>query len=169
MTAGYDLKCPARAEWKLRGNISCSAEDRYVCLFHLLDQKYMENCLGSDRSSIGKTVTTLGLKEQSVNSKGATAVEEKPNLARTMDLISVKINTIAVRQVPSKNIRRKFQSTPVSNSDTFSEISIDAPAKFLSSRDAHKMVKEQMRRDQEKESALFSLRRRMATASGRKP
>ncbi|CAG2249013.1 unnamed protein product [Mytilus edulis] len=53
MTAGYNLKCPARAEWKLRGNISCSAEDKYVCLFHLLDQKYMENCLGSDRSSIG--------------------------------------------------------------------------------------------------------------------
>ncbi|VDI68781.1 coiled-coil and C2 domain-containing protein 1 [Mytilus galloprovincialis] len=52
MTAGYDLKCPSRAEWKLRGNISCSAEDKYVCLFHLLDQKYMENCLGSDRSSI---------------------------------------------------------------------------------------------------------------------
>ncbi|XP_071141335.1 uncharacterized protein [Mytilus edulis] len=53
ITAGYDLKCPARAEWKLRGNIFCSAEDKYVCLFHLLDQKYMENCLGSDRSSIG--------------------------------------------------------------------------------------------------------------------
>ncbi|XP_076084378.1 uncharacterized protein LOC143055120 [Mytilus galloprovincialis] len=53
MTAGYNLKCPARAEWKLRGNISCSAEDKYVCLFNLLDQKYMENCLGSDRSSIG--------------------------------------------------------------------------------------------------------------------
>ncbi|CAG2192230.1 unnamed protein product [Mytilus edulis] len=50
---GYDLKCPAKAEWRLKGNISCSSEDKYVCLFHLLEEKYMENCLGSDRSSIG--------------------------------------------------------------------------------------------------------------------
>ncbi|XP_076084523.1 uncharacterized protein LOC143055275 [Mytilus galloprovincialis] len=50
---GYDIKCPAKAEWRLRGNISCSSEDKYVCLFHLLENKYMENCLGLDRSRIG--------------------------------------------------------------------------------------------------------------------
>ncbi|XP_076084360.1 uncharacterized protein LOC143055097 [Mytilus galloprovincialis] len=50
---GYDLKCPAKAEWRLKGNISCSSEDKYVCLFNLLEEKYMENCSGSDRSSIG--------------------------------------------------------------------------------------------------------------------
>ncbi|CAG2249017.1 unnamed protein product [Mytilus edulis] len=42
-----------KAEWRLKGNISCSSEDTYVCLFNLLEEKYMENCLGSDRSSIG--------------------------------------------------------------------------------------------------------------------
>ncbi|VDI83687.1 coiled-coil and C2 domain-containing protein 1 [Mytilus galloprovincialis] len=50
---GYDLKCPAKAQWRLKGNISCSSEDKYVCLFHLLEEKYMENCSGSDQSSIG--------------------------------------------------------------------------------------------------------------------
>ncbi|CAG2188188.1 unnamed protein product [Mytilus edulis] len=50
---GYDIKCPAKAEWRLRGNISCSSEDKYVCLFHLLENKYMENCLGLDLSRIG--------------------------------------------------------------------------------------------------------------------
>ncbi|XP_071142530.1 uncharacterized protein [Mytilus edulis] len=50
---GYDLKCPSKAEWRLKGNISCSSEDKYVCLFNLLEEKYMENCSGSDQSSIG--------------------------------------------------------------------------------------------------------------------
>ncbi|CAC5383849.1 unnamed protein product [Mytilus coruscus] len=50
---GYDLKCPAKAEWRLRAHVSCYSEDKYVCLFNLLEEKYMENCLGSDQSSIG--------------------------------------------------------------------------------------------------------------------
>ncbi|XP_071142534.1 uncharacterized protein [Mytilus edulis] len=50
---GYDIKCPAKAEWRLRGNISCSSEDKYVCLFHSLEMKYTENCLGLDLSRIG--------------------------------------------------------------------------------------------------------------------
>ncbi|VDI30739.1 Hypothetical predicted protein, partial [Mytilus galloprovincialis] len=50
---GYDLKCPAKAEWRLRANISCYSESKYVCLFHLLEGEYEESCLGSDRSSIG--------------------------------------------------------------------------------------------------------------------
>ncbi|CAC5355628.1 unnamed protein product [Mytilus coruscus] len=50
---GYDLKYPAQAEWGLRANNSCYSEDKYVCLFHLLENKYEENCLGSDQSSIG--------------------------------------------------------------------------------------------------------------------
>ncbi|CAG2214547.1 unnamed protein product [Mytilus edulis] len=31
----------------IKGNISCSSEDKYVCLFNLLEEKHMENCLGS--------------------------------------------------------------------------------------------------------------------------
>ncbi|XP_076084530.1 uncharacterized protein LOC143055281 [Mytilus galloprovincialis] len=50
---GYDLKCPAKAEWRFKGNISCSSEDKYVCLFNLLEEKHMENCLGLDLSRIG--------------------------------------------------------------------------------------------------------------------
>ncbi|CAG2209599.1 unnamed protein product [Mytilus edulis] len=50
---GYDLKCPAKAEWGLRANISCYSESKYVCLFNLLEGEYEESCLGSDRSSIG--------------------------------------------------------------------------------------------------------------------
>ncbi|CAC5371715.1 unnamed protein product [Mytilus coruscus] len=50
---GYDLQCPAQSEWRLRANVSCYSEDKYVCLFHLLENKYEENCLGSDQSSIG--------------------------------------------------------------------------------------------------------------------
>ncbi|CAG2192622.1 unnamed protein product [Mytilus edulis] len=50
---GYDLKCPAKAEWRLRANVSCYSDSKYVCLFHLLKGKYEENCLGSDQSSIG--------------------------------------------------------------------------------------------------------------------
>ncbi|CAG2205881.1 unnamed protein product [Mytilus edulis] len=49
----YDLKCPAKAEWRFRANVSCYSETKYVCLFHLLQVKYEENCLGSDQSSIG--------------------------------------------------------------------------------------------------------------------
>ncbi|CAC5403711.1 unnamed protein product [Mytilus coruscus] len=52
-TNGYDLKCPAQAEWRLRANTSCYSEDKYVCLFQILENKYEENCLGSDQSSIG--------------------------------------------------------------------------------------------------------------------
>ncbi|XP_076108934.1 uncharacterized protein LOC143076921 [Mytilus galloprovincialis] len=50
---GYDLKCPVKSEWRLRANVSCYLEDKYVCVFHLLKGKYEENCLGSDQSSIG--------------------------------------------------------------------------------------------------------------------
>ncbi|CAG2209594.1 unnamed protein product [Mytilus edulis] len=50
---GYDLKCPAKAEWRFRANVSCYSESKYVCLFHLLKGEYEESCLGSDRSSIG--------------------------------------------------------------------------------------------------------------------
>lgn len=100
-------------------------------------------------------------------------VENKRPDSRSESSLSFATGYGSLSKLPkrSRTPNRRFpsRSTPVSNSDTFSEISIDAPAKFLSSRDAHKMVKEQMRRDQEKESALFSLRRRMATASGRKP
>ncbi|CAC5370022.1 unnamed protein product [Mytilus coruscus] len=50
---GYDLQCPAQSEWRLRANVSCYSEDKYVCLLNLLENKYEENCLGSDQSSIG--------------------------------------------------------------------------------------------------------------------
>ncbi|CAC5411134.1 unnamed protein product [Mytilus coruscus] len=53
---GYDLKCPAKAEWRLRANVSCYSEDKYVCLFHLLEKKYEESCLGSNQSSIGSNL-----------------------------------------------------------------------------------------------------------------
>ncbi|XP_052074216.1 uncharacterized protein LOC127712064 [Mytilus californianus] len=53
IVTGYDLKCPAKAEWRLRANVSCYSESKYVCLFHLLEGKYKESCLGSDQSSIG--------------------------------------------------------------------------------------------------------------------
>ncbi|CAC5411139.1 unnamed protein product [Mytilus coruscus] len=52
----YEFKCPAHAEWRLRAKISCLAEDKYVCLFHLPKQKYQDNCLGSKRSSIGSNL-----------------------------------------------------------------------------------------------------------------
>ncbi|CAC5355627.1 unnamed protein product [Mytilus coruscus] len=50
---GYNLKCPAKAEWRLRADVSCYSDYKYVCLFHLLRGKYEESCLGSDQSSIG--------------------------------------------------------------------------------------------------------------------
>ncbi|CAC5380522.1 unnamed protein product [Mytilus coruscus] len=99
-------------------------------------------------------------------------VESKRPESRSESSLSFATGYGSLSKLPkrSRTPSRRFPSrfTPVSSSDTFSEISIDAPAKFLSTRDAHKMVKEQMKRDKEKESALFSLRRRMATASGRK-
>ncbi|XP_063408095.1 uncharacterized protein LOC134691480 [Mytilus trossulus] len=52
-TSGFDLKCPAKAEWRLRAIVSCYSEDKYACLFNLLEEKYMENCSRTDQSSIG--------------------------------------------------------------------------------------------------------------------
>ncbi|CAC5411141.1 PPP1R3 [Mytilus coruscus] len=54
--SGYALKCPANAEWRLRAKVSCSSEDKYVCLFHLLEKKYQDDCLKSDLSSIGSNL-----------------------------------------------------------------------------------------------------------------
>ncbi|VDH91550.1 Hypothetical predicted protein, partial [Mytilus galloprovincialis] len=50
---GFDLKCPTKTEWRLRAKVSCHSESKYVCLFHKLEGKYEESCLGSDKSSIG--------------------------------------------------------------------------------------------------------------------
>ncbi|CAG2205298.1 unnamed protein product [Mytilus edulis] len=52
-TSGYDFKCPAKAEWRLRAIVSCYSEYKYACLFNLLEEKYMENCSNTDQSSIG--------------------------------------------------------------------------------------------------------------------
>ncbi|XP_063405796.1 uncharacterized protein LOC134689755 [Mytilus trossulus] len=52
-TNGFDLKCPAKADWRLRAIVSCYSEDKYVCLLNLLEDKYMENCSRTDQSSIG--------------------------------------------------------------------------------------------------------------------
>ncbi|CAG2225386.1 unnamed protein product [Mytilus edulis] len=52
----YVFKCPAQAEWRFRANVSCLSEDKYVCLLNLLEQKYQDNCLGSERSSIGSNL-----------------------------------------------------------------------------------------------------------------
>lgn len=62
MATGYDLQCPAKSEWRLRANISCYSENKYVCLFNLLENKYEENCLGSDLSSIGKNADDFNIK-----------------------------------------------------------------------------------------------------------
>ncbi|XP_076084462.1 uncharacterized protein LOC143055213 [Mytilus galloprovincialis] len=53
MATGYDLKCPAKAEWRLKANVSCYSVDKYTCLLNLLKKTYMETCSGSDQSSIG--------------------------------------------------------------------------------------------------------------------
>lgn len=52
---GYDFRCPVQAEWKLKANLTCLTEDKYVCLFNLLETKYQEDCTWSDQSRTGKT------------------------------------------------------------------------------------------------------------------
>lgn len=98
-------------------------------------------------------------------------VDNKRPDSRSESSLSYATGYGSINKLPrrSKTPNRRFPSrfTPVS-SDSYSEISIDAPSKFLSTKDAHKMVKEQIKRDKEKESALFSLRRRMATAASAK-
>lgn len=54
--SGYAFKCPANAEWRLRAKVSCSSKDKYVCLFHLLEKKYQDDCSKSELSSIGSNL-----------------------------------------------------------------------------------------------------------------
>lgn len=52
---GYDFRCPVQAEWKLKANVTCLTEDKYVCLFNVLEKKFQEDCLRSDQSRTGYT------------------------------------------------------------------------------------------------------------------
>ncbi|XP_071179589.1 uncharacterized protein [Mytilus edulis] len=52
-SSGYDFRCPDRSQWKLRAKAVCLAESNYVCLFHILNNYYMEDCIGIDYSKIG--------------------------------------------------------------------------------------------------------------------
>ncbi|VDI54340.1 Hypothetical predicted protein [Mytilus galloprovincialis] len=85
---GYDIKCPAKPEWRLRGNISCSLEDEYVCLFHLLENKYMGNCLGLDLSRIGSKLVFQPLFNL------ASVMPEDINLLCSPPMETVNVSTL---------------------------------------------------------------------------
>lgn len=56
---GYDLRCPVQQEWRLRAQVYCFTEDKYVCLFNLLKKKYQADCSGSSQSRKGKVFLNL--------------------------------------------------------------------------------------------------------------
>ena len=98
-------------------------------------------------------------------------VDNKRPESRSESIMSYGTGYGSLNRLPkrSKTPNRRFPSRFTPNSyDSYSEISSDAPAKFVSSRDAQKMIKEQIKKDKEKEKELFSLRRKMATAAAGK-
>lgn len=124
--------------------------------------------------SLNRSTSSMSFKDSMENMQTDTMrlmVDHKRPDSRSESSLSHATGYGSINKLPrrSRTPSRRFPSrfTPVS-SDSYSEISIDAPAKFLSTKDAHKMVKEQIKRDKEKETALFSLRRRMATAASAK-
>ncbi|XP_076106062.1 uncharacterized protein LOC143074544 [Mytilus galloprovincialis] len=53
VVTGLMFYCPTQSEWRHRADAMCSSEDKYVCLFNLLEKKNNEDCSGSELSNIG--------------------------------------------------------------------------------------------------------------------
>lgn len=53
VVTGLMFYCPTQSEWRYRADAVCSSEDKYVCLFNLLEKKNNEDCTGSELSNIG--------------------------------------------------------------------------------------------------------------------